>query len=125
MDLELVQGLMPALGAGAQVTAALVADVPGGEAEQLERRGIGREVAAGLGDLAELEVDRLDEVRGVDDLADLGREPQKRGELLPRRPPGRSEAHTSEIQSLMRISYAVFCLNKKKHNKVKKTNQRK
>src|SRR3546814_6136798 len=29
---------------------------------------------------------------------------------------GRSEAHTSELQSLMRISYAVFCLNKTKHN---------
>src|SRR3546814_2147692 len=27
---------------------------------------------------------------------------------------GRSEEHTSEIQSLMRISYAVFCLKKKK-----------
>src|SRR3546814_1102734 len=30
---------------------------------------------------------------------------------------GRSEEHTSELQSLMRISYAVFCLKKKKHNK--------
>src|SRR3546814_10687119 len=29
----------------------------------------------------------------------------------------RSEEHTSELQSLMRISYAVFCLNKKKNNK--------
>src|SRR3546814_8016454 len=28
---------------------------------------------------------------------------------------GRSEEHTSELQSLMRISYAVFCLNKKTH----------
>src|SRR3546814_9758064 len=28
---------------------------------------------------------------------------------------GRSEEHTSELQSLMRISYAVFCLKKKKH----------
>src|SRR3546814_5914028 len=28
-------------------------------------------------------------------------------------PAGRSEEHTSELQSLMRISYAVFCLNKK------------
>src|SRR3546814_10475998 len=28
----------------------------------------------------------------------------------------RSEGHTSELQSLMRISYAVFCLKKKKHN---------
>src|SRR3546814_8915529 len=27
----------------------------------------------------------------------------------------RSEEHTSELQSLMRISYAVFCLRKKKH----------
>src|SRR3546814_7089361 len=33
-----------------------------------------------------------------------------------RSPPGsaRSEEHTSELQSLMRISYAVFCLKKKK-----------
>src|SRR3546814_4608470 len=29
----------------------------------------------------------------------------------------RSEEHTSELQSLMRISYAVFCLKKKKRNK--------
>src|SRR3546814_5368225 len=28
----------------------------------------------------------------------------------------RSEEHTSELQSLMRISYAVFCLKKQKHN---------
>src|SRR3546814_10197353 len=28
----------------------------------------------------------------------------------------RSEEHTSELQSLMRISYAVFCLKKKQHN---------
>src|SRR3546814_1789371 len=35
----------------------------------------------------------------------------------PRRSVGseRSEEHTSELQSLMRISYAVFCLKKKKH----------
>src|SRR3546814_6481010 len=30
---------------------------------------------------------------------------------------GRSEEHTSELQSLMRNSYAVFCLKKKKKNK--------
>src|SRR3546814_6570425 len=29
---------------------------------------------------------------------------------------GRSEEHTSELQSLMRISYAVFCLKKKHHS---------
>src|SRR3546814_7060886 len=32
----------------------------------------------------------------------------------------RSEEHTSELQSLMRISYAVFCLKKKKQQKQKK-----
>src|SRR3546814_5055746 len=31
--------------------------------------------------------------------------------------PGRSEEHTSELQSLMRISYAVFCLKKKQKTK--------
>src|SRR3546814_6786761 len=36
------------------------------------------------------------------------------GALLHRRSDGRSEEHTSELQSLMRTSYAVFCLNKKK-----------
>src|SRR3546814_3188232 len=38
---------------------------------------------------------------------------QLRHDLLARSP-GRSEEHTSELQSLMRISYAVFCLKKKK-----------
>src|SRR3546814_2540204 len=31
--------------------------------------------------------------------------------------PARSEEHTSDLQSLMRLSYAVFCLKQKKHNK--------
>src|SRR3546814_1938419 len=49
---------------------------------------------------------------------DRGRQEQS---LVVRRQPtdfevvlGRSEEHTSELQSLMRISYAVFCLKKKK-----------
>src|SRR3546814_1734048 len=33
--------------------------------------------------------------------------------ITSRRPDNRSEEHTSELQSLMRISYAVFCLTKK------------
>src|SRR3546814_1945269 len=37
-----------------------------------------------------------------------------RGQLRPAIP--RSEEHTSELQSLMRISYAVFCLKKKKQD---------
>src|SRR3546814_9953542 len=36
-----------------------------------------------------------------------------------RRGDGRSEEHTSELQSLMRISYAVFCLTKKTNRKIK------
>src|SRR3546814_2568729 len=35
----------------------------------------------------------------------------------------RSEEHTSELQSLMRISYAVFCLKKKKNTIISNTNQ--
>src|SRR3546814_5226525 len=35
----------------------------------------------------------------------------------------RSEEHTSELQSLMRISYAVFCLKKKKNKYNRKTNR--
>src|SRR3546814_5424148 len=67
--------------------------------------------------------------------AELRREPaapprRRDGDRLPRRNPGgpapqlggaprrgRSEEHTSELQSLMRISYAVFCLKKKKKKK--------
>src|SRR3546814_7768598 len=33
-------------------------------------------------------------------------------------PPTRSEEHTSELQSLMRISYAVFCLKKKQNKNI-------
>src|SRR3546814_2597112 len=36
----------------------------------------------------------------------------------------RSEEHTSELQSLMRISYAVFCLKKKKHEITHRTSLR-
>src|SRR3546814_4160137 len=42
--------------------------------------------------------------------------PPRPGRRLPGHPrtiPGRSEEHTSELQSLMRSSYAVFCLKKK------------
>src|SRR3546814_4410445 len=35
----------------------------------------------------------------------------------------RSEEHTSELQSLMRISYAVFCLKKKKYKDTRKRSQ--
>src|SRR3546814_7120352 len=56
------------------------------------RRGVGREAGDPFGPWREL-ADRFQE-RGIGF--------------------GRSEEHTSELQSLMRISYAVFCLKKKK-----------
>src|SRR3546814_10256668 len=37
--------------------------------------------------------------------------------------PSRSEEHTSELQSLMRISYAVFCLKKKKNTQLQISTQ--
>src|SRR3546814_5287824 len=64
---------------------------------------------------------------GIEPRRDVGdhppRDPQRQGALLL----GRSEEHTSELQSLMRISYAVFCLKKKKQNKqhIDNTNQQK
>src|SRR3546814_9182048 len=39
-------------------------------------------------------------------------------QFLAAREAERSEEHTSELQSLMRISYAVFCLKKKKNNNI-------
>src|SRR3546814_7090704 len=44
----------------------------------------------------------------IADLADVERRARRQR---------RSEEHTSELQSLMRISYAVFCLKKKKNNR--------
>src|SRR3546814_9476680 len=41
--------------------------------------------------------------------------------LIDIEPRHRSEEHTSELQSLMRISYAVFCLKKKKEHHKKNT----
>src|SRR3546814_10684403 len=57
---------------------------------------------------------------GVLDRIGMGEETSlQRGALFGRRQRpcrNRSEEHTSELQSLMRISYAVFCLKKKTHN---------
>src|SRR3546814_6976386 len=65
----------------------------------------------------------LQRLRGIDErgqLRDLGADGSADGmrvfcsvRLIVFRWRGRSEEHTSELQSLMRISYAVFCLKKK------------
>src|SRR3546814_3931749 len=48
----------------------------------------------------------------------VGARPSERGRLVVDQ---RSEEHTSELQSLMRISYAVFCLKKKTCHNILKT----
>src|SRR3546814_2419104 len=58
---------------------------------------------AGADDLLDAEAVAMGKL-SVEEIAD-GRQPDMRM--------GRSEEHTSELQSLMRISYAVFCLKKK------------
>src|SRR3546814_6743685 len=60
------------------------------------------------------------EERGRCGAIHLGRQPDPMcGESIWKDVPGvRSEEHTSELQSLMRISYAVFCLKKKKNQKL-------
>src|SRR3546814_1251614 len=59
-------------------------------------------------ELAFLERDRFDHTRYLRPHGDDPLQRHERGVGLPR-----SEEHTSELQSLMRISYAVFCLKKK------------
>src|SRR3546814_6132911 len=80
--------------------------------------GFSEMLAAGyIGDLTPRQQEYADHIRQsgqhllqlVSDILDLSRLETGRLELE------RSEEHTSELQSLMRISYAVFCL-KKKHN---------
>src|SRR3546814_4555240 len=69
-------------------------------------RGIAR---AGQPAAADLRLDK----QGLRQAARPGRSGRDEAAVRARRP-GRSEEHTSELQSLMRISYAVFCLKKKK-----------
>src|SRR3546814_1070892 len=55
--------------------------------------------------------------RGRQRQLELGFPPVRAGREEPGRRTCRSEEHTSELQSLMRISYAVFCLKKKRKYK--------
>src|SRR3546814_3817903 len=114
--------LLERLEAGERVGAAAV-----GQDDRRIRREIGRrqridaraeeQIAAEERIGRRVEIDRREDV-GADD---VGRETLAvlrivgaRGEGQPVADLERSEEHTSELQSLMRISYAVFCLKKKK-----------
>src|SRR3546814_4377913 len=81
--------------------------------------GAGRHKSVGAAERAECRYGRVRRERRAAE----GAEGQSRRVRLLRR---RSEEHTSELQSLMRISYAVFCLKKKKnklYNHTAKDNQ--
>src|SRR3546814_1364930 len=71
----------------------------------LFRSGLGDPHLLVAVDLLQGVIEGVGRVVGTHDL--LASAPALRGTLL------RSEEHTSELQSLMRISYAVFCLKKK------------
>src|SRR3546814_3601560 len=76
--------------------------------------------ARGAQDRADAHAARDDDAVGHRIIAANVEPPARIGrEFAAQRPFGldRSEEHTSELQSLMRISYAVFCLKKKKKNK--------
>src|SRR3546814_3960837 len=64
--------------------------------------------------LIQLRAGAVDHDRGQPDLLQEGQRRDQRIELVAQhRAADRSEEHTSELQSLMRSSYAVFCLKKK------------
>src|SRR3546814_9265862 len=92
--------------------AAALGDVPGPHLVRAGRhpRGLHRGGPAGLtAPFADLVLSAKEPVNGAD-------RPQVGAFIEEGRPDlGRSEEHTSELQSLMRISYAVFCLKKKRH----------
>src|SRR3546814_9969104 len=85
-------------------------DVKATVVDALSFRRADRHVADLLADAGDATYDILAEKGHLDDIAvdAVQQELRRAGE--------RSEEHTSELQSLMRISYAVFCLKKKKQN---------
>src|SRR3546814_3412338 len=59
-------------------------------------------------------IDVFEHHDGIVDDKPYSENQRQQGEQIDRKTEDRSEEHTSELQSLMRISYAVFCLKKKK-----------
>src|SRR3546814_6536974 len=102
IDLDARQGTFTAFWRNRAAQSEQVQSEHGGRPlEQSKHRAIQRSTAAEPAAAEADEAGRLQDA--FDDLADC--------HFI------RSEEHTSELQSLMRISYAVFCLKKKKQNK--------
>src|SRR3546814_4758856 len=78
---------------------------------------VGRRLGSGDGVCRDRFESPVEQCRGVEFLLGGFARHEIYGVLLER--DDRSEEHTSELQSLMRISYAVFCLQKKKHHNSK------
>src|SRR3546814_7983557 len=77
----------------------------------LDAQGNVRDLSGKIADITAATLDpvRLNALKALDlDALPIAHSPGRLGT--------RSEEHTSELQSLMRISYAVFCLKKKKQN---------
>src|SRR3546814_2336534 len=91
----------------------VIGDVPAQRPRPSARPGFGRPGTLRVERDESGDLTQLDEARKFDRPAVIGIElPARRG--VEQQPDlGRSEEHTSELQSLMRISYAVFCLTKK------------
>src|SRR3546814_5846128 len=67
----------------------------------------------------DLGVEQIGRHRAARDHAETARVRDRRDEVTFRNP--RSEEHTSELQTLMRTRYAVFCLNKKNNSSTSKS----
>src|SRR3546814_6480146 len=104
-DLKPAIGLAPASGAGGVAAAGLHARM-----DRLSGRfpGLRHDTGAAFPHRRRPDDDRHPSRR-------FGRDARCRNRNAAARNAGRSEEHTSELQSLMRISYAVFCLTKKKN----------
>src|SRR3546814_2104640 len=87
------------------------ADAAGPEAERFQYLVADAHLFLGFGRQAD--ADRVADP-GPQQVADAERRLDRAADQSPRFGDPRSEEHTSELQSLMRISYAVFCLKKKK-----------
>src|SRR3546814_1575414 len=79
--------------------------------------GAGEPAAAGAGRRTDGQSGRSDRRPGVRPVRGAGPRPWFGGAGRDAQRTDRSEEHTSELQSLMRISYAVFCLKKKTKTK--------
>src|SRR3546814_4171666 len=102
---------------GAALIAAPVFAAPGGRTGDADGNGVltRAEAQAHATDrFAKMDTNKDGKIDAADRQAARAAMQAKRFAAFDANSDGRSEEHTSELQSLMRISYAVFCLKKKK-----------